>query len=305
MEHCTSQDTIRENLRCAGKFVIRLGNLASLTEASVRAWLQARLGEVSRKTVNLEMDTLRQLLDLCQRFGWRDDNPAWTLGKLPWKPSRLPRALTVTQIDTPLQAAQVLGQGAPPLSRASQCYRMVVAGIFFGLRRGEIQHLLWSDTNGRQVIIQGKTLPDGRSWLPKDREARVIAYPGIDRPIALVFGETPHEGYLFSPAADRRRRFDADALTKIAGRLLTPIPPSSPSTKHIRLHPKPDVPLLTPIHPELTLHCFRHTFATWRLLMGDCLLQVQYWLGHSSAETSWRFAPVQSDPIQDVVPLLG
>ena len=39
--------------------------------------------------------------------------------------------------------------------------------------------------------------------------------------------------------------------------------------------------------------------------MGDCLLQVQYWLGHSSAETSWRFAPVQSDPIQDVVPLLG
>ena len=81
MEHCTSQDTIRENLRCAGKFVIRLGNLASLTEASVRAWLQARLGEVSRKTVNLEMDTIRQLLDLCQRFGWRDDNPAWTLGK--------------------------------------------------------------------------------------------------------------------------------------------------------------------------------------------------------------------------------
>jgi integrase len=184
-------------------------------------------------------------------------------------------------MDTPLQAAQVLGQGAPPLSRASQCYRMVVAGIFFGLRRGKIQHLLWSDTNGRQVIIQGKTLPDGRSWLPKDREARVIAYPGIECPIALVFGETPHEGYLFSPAADRRRRFDADALTKIVGRLLTPI------------------------HPELTLHCLRHTFATWRLLMGDPLLQVQYWLGHSSAETSWRFAHVQSDPIQDVVPLLG
>jgi hypothetical protein len=97
LEHCTSQDTSCESLRCARKFVTRFGNLASLTEASVRAWLQARLGEVSRKTVNLEMDTLRQLLDLCQRFGWRDDNPAWTLGKLPWKPSRLPRALTVTQ----------------------------------------------------------------------------------------------------------------------------------------------------------------------------------------------------------------
>ena len=230
MEHCTSQDTIRENLRRAGKFVTRLGHLASLTAAGVRAWRQARLGEVSRKTVNLEMDTIRQLLDLCQRFGWRDDNPAWTLGKLPWKPSRLPRALTVTQIETLLQAAQVVGQGAPPLSRASQCYRMVVAGIFFGLRRGEIQHLLWSDTNGRQVIIQGKTLPDGRSWLPKDREARVIAYPGIDRPIALVFGETPHEGYLFSPAADRRRRFDATPSPRSSAASSCPSTPSSPST---------------------------------------------------------------------------
>jgi site-specific recombinase XerD len=115
LERCTSQDTIRENLRRAGKFVTRLGNLASLTEASVRAWRQARLGEVSRKTVNLEMDTLRQLLDLCQRFGWRDDNPARTLGKLRWKPSRLPRALTVTQIETPLQEAQILGAGRSAL----------------------------------------------------------------------------------------------------------------------------------------------------------------------------------------------
>jgi hypothetical protein len=57
LEHCTSQDTIRENLRRAGKFVTRLGHLASLTAAGVRAWRQARLGEVSRKTVNLEMDT--------------------------------------------------------------------------------------------------------------------------------------------------------------------------------------------------------------------------------------------------------
>jgi hypothetical protein len=39
--------------------------------------------------------------------------------------------------------------------------------------------------------------------------------------------------------------------------------------------------------------------------MGDPLLQVQYWLGHSSAETSLRYAHVQPDPMQDVLPLLG
>jgi hypothetical protein len=54
-----------------------------------------------------------------------------------------------------------------------------------------LQHLVYADTNGRQVYVQGKTLPDGRPWLPKDREARVIHYPGIERPIATVVTPLP------------------------------------------------------------------------------------------------------------------
>ena len=156
----------------------------------------------------------------------------------------------------------------------------MVAGIFFGLRRGELQYLLWSDTNGRQVWIQGETLPDGRPWLPKDREARVITYPGIERPIALVFGETTQLGFVFSPLPDGSRRFDADVLTKGVRRLFAPI------------------------DPHLTLHSLRHTFATWRLMMGDPLLLVKGWMGHSSAETLLRYAHVQVDPMADLLQLL-
>jgi hypothetical protein len=252
MEHCTSQDTIRENLRRAGKFVTRLGHLASLTAAGVRAWRQARLGEVSRKTVNLEMDTLRQLLDLCQRFGWRDDNPAWTLGKLPWKPSRLPRALTVTQIDTPLQAAQVLGQGAPPLSRASQCYRMVWRGSFSGSGAGKSSTSSGVIRTAARSSSKAKRFPSAG---PGSRKiGRHASSPTLASSARSSWSSARRRTRATSsaPTADRRRRFDADALTKIVGRLLTPI------------------------HPELTLHCLRHTFATWRLLMGDPLLQVQY-----------------------------
>ena len=168
--------------------------------------------------------------------------------------------------------------GASSVPRA--LYRLVVAGIFFGLRRGELQYLQWSDTKGRQVWVQGKTLPDGTPWLPKDREARVIAYPGIERPIALVFGEEAQPGFVFSPLADRSRRFDADVLTKGVRRLLGPI------------------------DPRLTLHSLRHTLATWRLMMGDPLLLVKGWMGHSSAETLLRYAHVQADPLADLLPLL-
>jgi integrase len=148
------------------------------------------------------------------------------------------------------------------------------------LRRGELQHLIWADTNGRQVWIQGKILPDGTPWLPKDREARVIAYPGIERPISLVFGETPQSRFVFSPLADRSRHFDADVLTKGVRRLLAPV------------------------DARLTLHSLRHTFATWRLMMGDPLLLVKGWMGHASAETLLRYAHIQPDPLQDLLPLL-
>jgi integrase len=243
--HCTSIEVIRENTRRAGKFVGELGNLARLTDTDLRAWQQALAGRVSRKTVNLYLDTIRQLLDLCVRHGWRQDNPARALNKLPWKVSRLPQALTLDQVQQVLERDRAIGAapGASSVQRA--LYRLVVAGIFFGLRRGELQHLLWSNTNGRQVWIQGKTLADGTPWLPKDREARVIAYPGIERPIAVVFAETSHPGFVFSPLPDGSRRFDADVLTKGVSRLLVPM------------------------DARLTLHSLRHTFATWRLMTGD------------------------------------
>jgi integrase len=225
-------------------------------------------------------DVLRQLLDHCQRLGWRTDNPARGLKKLEWKMVRLPRALTFVQVQQTLERAREMGEGAPPESLQAQLYRLVVAGIFFGLRRGELQHLLWSDTTGRQVYIQGKTLPNGGSWRPKDREARVISYPGIEKPIAVVFGEEPQAGYVFSPVRDRRRPFVTDWLTKLVERPLKPL------------------------SPELSLHSLRHTCASWRLEMGDSLIRVQALMGHSSAQTLLRYAHVEPEPMHDLLPSL-
>jgi site-specific recombinase XerD len=235
---------------------------------------------VARKTVNLEQDVLRQLLDLCIRHRWRPDNPARIVKKLPWKLSRLPQALTYVQVQEALRLAANLPPRAGLTSLAAQRYRLLVAGIFFGLRRGELQHLVHSDTNGRQVYVQGKTLPDGRQWVPKDREARVIHYPGIERPIAVVFGEEEGRGYVFSPAPDRQRAFHHDSLSQAVE------------------------PLLKSLDPALNLHALRHTFATWPLEMGDPMVRVQSLMGHADANTLLRYAHVQVDPMADLLPLL-
>jgi integrase len=276
----TSPQAIAINIGRAAKLIDTLRNLSTLDEAGVRRWRQERATQVARKTVNLEHDVLRQLLDHCQRLGWRTDNPARGLKKLEWKLARLPRALTFVQVQQTLERAREMGEGSPPESLQAQLYRLMVAGIFFGLRRGELQHLLWSDTTGRQVYIQGKTLPGGGSWRPKDREARVISYPGIEKAIAVVFGEEPQASYVFSPVRDRHRPFVADWLTKSVERVLKPL------------------------SPELSLHSLRHTFASWRLEIGDSLIRVQALMGHSSAQTLLRYAHIEPEPMHDLLPLL-
>jgi integrase len=148
------------------------------------------------------------------------------------------------QVQEALRLAADVPPKAGPTSLTVQRYRLLVAGIFFGLRRGELQHLVFADTNGRQVYVQGKTLSDGQPWLPKDREARVIHYPGIERPIALVFGDGEGRGDVFSPDPDRQRPFHHDSLSQAVE------------------------PLLKSLNQGLNLHALRHTFATWRLEMG-------------------------------------
>jgi integrase len=200
--------------------------------------------------------------------------------KLPCKLSRLPQALTYVQVQEALRLAAEVPARSGPTTLAVQCYRLLVAGIYFGLRRGELQHLVYANTNGRQVYVQGKTLPDGQAWLPKDREARVIYYPGIERPIAVVFGEEGRAGYVFSPDPDRQRTFHHDSLSQAVE------------------------PLLKALSPGLNLHALRHTFATRRLEMGDPMIRVQNLMGHADANTLLRYAHVQPDPLADLLPLL-
>jgi integrase len=96
----------------------------------------------------------------------------------------------------------------------------------------------------------------------------------------VVFGEETQAGYVFAPVRDRSRPFVADWLTKLVERLLKPL------------------------SPELSLHSLRHTFASWRLEMGDSLIRVQALMGHSSAQTLLRYAHVEPEPMHDLLPLL-
>ena len=51
--------------------------------------------------------------------------------------------------------------------------------------------------------------------------------------------------------------------------------------------------ILTPINKDLTLHCLRHTFITWRIFKGDNIASVKEAAGHASIETTMRYTHVK------------
>jgi integrase len=58
------------------------------------------------------------------------------------------------------------------------------------------------------------------------------------------------------------------------------------------------------LKPALSLHSLRHTFSSWRLEMGEPMIQVQSLMGHADANTLLHYAHVQVDPMADLLPLL-
>ena len=73
---CSSDRVIAINVGRAEKLLDTLDDLGAISREAIEAWQNIRLGTVARKTVNLEQDVLRQLLDLCVRHRWRLDTPA-------------------------------------------------------------------------------------------------------------------------------------------------------------------------------------------------------------------------------------
>ena len=54
----------------------------------------------------------------------------------------------------------------------------------------------------------------------------------------------------------------------------------------------------------MTLHVLRHTFAKWRLEIGNPLIRVWALMGHADADTLLRYARVRVDPMADLLLLL-
>ncbi len=255
-------------------------DLASADQARIEAYLvHCDAQGLSRATRARRLSALKQLYRFAFEEGLRSDNPALQIAG-PGRDKRLPKTLTVDEVDLLLDAAG--GHGRTPEDRArNACLMQVLYAT--GMRVSELVSLPASAARGdpRMLLIRGKG--------------------GKERMVPL---SPPAREALATWLACR----DAmDTAARTAGK---PVPahlfPSRGKAGHLTRHAFymliKEFAVEAGVSPEkVTPHTLRHAFATHLLANGADLRAIQTLLGHADVATTEIYTHVLEERLRDLV----
>lgn len=232
-----------------------------------------RRDDVSNRTVEKRLMEVKRLYNWFIDRGVLSEDPTARLSA-PTVHTSPPRFLSRDEYDTLVGVMQgyVEAYGdpdaGPPTQQASREWvlRGTQLAVSTGLRRRSLIELTWGDidmTNGRIIVEGGMAKTDGYVVPLFDRaeDALRAIGPRVDEALVLT-------------------RQDGSA-----------VPPRMFTRQFNRFAEKAGL-------EDVSLHTCRHTFASWLVQAGVPLYKVSQWLGHSSIETTERYAhlkPSRSD----------
>ncbi len=217
--------------------------LASVTREQLADFQQQRkLDGVRARTVNLELSTLRHLLQHAHEMG-EVPHPPPTIKRLPERDRREPRPLS------PEEAARALANAH---ARGGCYYALTLFLLHTGARWGETRDLQWSDLDLDRGLVnfRASTAKHGRA-----RELPLL--PEVVEALRLLPRELPQ---VF--ARCYRGEWRAFRDSRVGSKQY----PWEGEGGDLHVGP----------------HTFRHTFATWKLQAGVSESKVQALLGHRS-----------------------
>ncbi|KCV83542.1 tyrosine recombinase XerD [Actibacterium atlanticum] len=230
---------------------------------------------LSAATRARRLSAAKQLYRFAYEEGWRTDNPAMEI-KGPGKTKRLPKTLSVDEVDRLLDAALV---GRDRVRNT--CLMQVLYAT--GMRVSELVSLPVAATRGdpRMLLITGKggkermvpLSPPARAalhdWLEKRDAAQEKAQKKGGKPSPFLFPTNSKQGHL------TRHRFYA-LIKELA----------------VEGGVSPD---------KVTPHTLRHAFATHLLEGGADLRAIQTLLGHADISTTEIYTHVLDERLKSLV----
>ena len=234
---------------------------------------------LAKSTRARRLSAIRQLYRFAFEEGWRSDNPAIQISG-PGRDQRLPKVLSIEEVDRLLTAAREMGQRRDDRVRNTCLMELLYAT---GMRVSELVSLPVSAARGdpRMLLIMGKGGKERMVPLSPPARAALTAWLGL------------RDG-----AQDAAR-----AKGKPASRYLFP---SSGRLGHLTRHRFylliKDMAVHAGISPaKVTPHTLRHAFATHLLANGADLRAIQTLLGHADVATTEIYTHVLDERLSALV----
>ncbi len=216
------------------------------------------------RTVNLELDALRAILNMAIEWGYTRQNPIVKVKRLKEDDRKPLRFLTKEE-------CQKLLDASPP-----DLYPACFTFLHTGMRKAELENLQWADVDfdRRKILIRRK-----KNWNPKTGEREIpIGGSLLDvlRKLRKKSKDAGETDYVFkvknSGHSHNRLRRELIKIAKQAG-----------------------------IDGVTKLHTLRHTFASHLVMSGVDLPTVKKLMGHSDIQTTMVYAHLAPDHLAEAV----
>jgi len=251
------------------------GYLGKIRPEQITRWAQKRVqGNTSGATVNRDLSLASALFEWAKRLEYCTDNPVRRVERFPEKGREREIYLTAQE------ANALLGDCATDLRP------VVLCALHTGMRRGELLALAWCSVDFTRGVLRieaenektgrGREVPMSdalRIELARMRdEQQVKSIDGSDRVFVRCSGAAWSTGML--------RQLFRKALE---------------NCESISEHKR----------NRTTFHTLRHTAASLLVQSGVPLLDVGKFLGHRSANVTWRYAHLAPDASKRTAAALG
>jgi integrase/recombinase XerD len=231
---------------------------------------------LAKSTRARRLSTLKQFYRFAHSEGWRKDNPVDRM-RGPRYQRRLPRTLTVEDVDALLKAAAEFGRTAADQAR-NRCLTEVLYAT--GLRVSELVSL---------PIAQAQSAPQTLLVTGKGGKERLV--PLSDAARAAIAAWLPHRAALKEAERQPSKKFLFPARGK-AGHM---------TRVHFYTLIK-NFAAAANLDPDtISPHVLRHAFATHLLAGGADLRAIQMLLGHADVATTEIYTHILDERLKQLV----
>ena len=217
--------------------------------------------QVSQRTINYELQCLHTFFRWAVKRNHLFLNPAADVEKFRLPKRSIPKFMTSEELRQFFSACD------------EHQRRLFSTILLTGMRKGEVEHLQWSDVNFELGVIFIQSKPD-LGWQPKTDERIIPISPALHQILLEQYARRRNEQLVFANQQGQRDPHILEKLKRVC--------------KKAGIKPT-------------TVHALRHSFGAHLRMAGVNLADIADLLGHKDLATTQIYAKVQQEHLRSVI----